>query len=75
MKTRGRAGGPVHTPREHRGRGYAAAAVAAVAEREQGLGHRVVLFTERANPTSNALYARLGLEAGTGTAMLALRPA
>ncbi|MEZ5093819.1 GNAT family N-acetyltransferase [Nocardioides sp.] len=52
--------GPVFTPREHRGRGYAAAAVALVSARLLEQGVRVCLFTDQANPTSNALYERLG---------------
>lgn len=52
--------GPVFTPREHRGRGHAAAVVAEVGRRLLGEGLRVCLFTDTANPTSNALYARIG---------------
>ncbi|PRY22429.1 GNAT family N-acetyltransferase [Pseudosporangium ferrugineum] len=53
----------VYTPREHRGRGYAGAVTAAIsrAAREAG-ATEVVLFTDLANPTSNALYQRLGYE-------------
>jgi RimJ/RimL family protein N-acetyltransferase len=51
--------GPVWTPPEHRRHGYAAAATAEVARRLQGHG-RVVLFADRANPTSTGVYARLG---------------
>ena len=49
---------PVYTPPEHRGRGYAAAATAAVtraAARRRGT-RDVLLFTDLANPTSNRLY-------------------
>lgn len=52
--------GPVLTPRRHRGRGYAARAVAEVAALRSAGGARVSLFTDQANATSNALYARLG---------------
>ncbi len=52
--------GPVFTPREHRGRGYAGAAVGQVSQGLRGQGVRVCLFTDQANPTSNALYERLG---------------
>jgi len=52
--------GPVYTPTEHRGHGYAAAAVGAVSRRLQDDGARVCLFTDRANPVSNPLYQRLG---------------
>lgn len=52
--------GPVLTPREHRGRGYAGATVAAVARLRREQGARVTLFTDQANAVSNRLYARLG---------------
>lgn len=52
--------GPVYTPREHRGRGYAAATVAAASRTRVAEGARVCLFTDQANPVSNALYERLG---------------
>ena len=54
--------GPVYTPPAERRRGYAAAAVAAVSRMLLAQGARVCLFTDQANPTSNALYARLGYE-------------
>lgn len=52
--------GPVYTPPEHRGRGYAGAAVAEVSRRVLEAGLRVCLFTDQANPTSNRIYQRLG---------------
>ncbi|MET9360754.1 GNAT family N-acetyltransferase [Streptomyces sp. NPDC006632] len=53
--------GPVYTPPELRGHGYAAAATSAATRLAQGRGAgHVVLFTDLANPTSNALYQRLG---------------
>lgn len=52
--------GPVYTPPEHRGRGYGRAAVAAVTRMLRDRGHRVCLFTDRANPTSNPMYAAVG---------------
>lgn len=52
--------GPVYTPAEHRGRGYAGATVAALSRALQEQGARVCLFTDQANPVSNALYERLG---------------
>jgi predicted GNAT family acetyltransferase len=50
----------VYTPKEHRGRGYASAAVAAVSRMLRDQGARVTLFTDQANPVSNAIYQRLG---------------
>ena len=52
--------GPVYTPPDQRGRGWAANAVAEVSRRAQVAGARVCLFTDQANPTSNKLYAALG---------------
>lgn len=52
---------PVYTPPPLRRRGYAAAATAAVSRAALAAGVRdVLLFTDLANPTSNALYRRLG---------------
>src|SRR5215469_6219207 len=51
----------VYTPPEHRRRGYGAAVTTAVTRAAQGAGAtEVVLFTDLANPTSNAIYRRLG---------------
>lgn len=55
--------GPVYTPREHRGRGYASAGVAAVSRLLLDCGLRVCLFTDQANPTSNRIYRALGYRA------------
>jgi len=52
--------GPVYTPPEHRGRGYAEALTHAVSKDLLNRNLRVVLHTDQANPTSNALYQRLG---------------
>ena len=53
--------GPVHTPRGHRGHGYAAAATAAATQAALDAGaDEVVLFTDLTNPTSNRLYPRVG---------------
>jgi ribosomal protein S18 acetylase RimI-like enzyme len=55
--------GPVYTPPEARRRGYAAGVTAAAAAAALADGAReVLLFTDMANPTSNALYRRLGFE-------------
>jgi RimJ/RimL family protein N-acetyltransferase len=52
---------PVYTPPELRGRGYAAGATAAASAALLTAGAKdVLLFTDLANPTSNALYQRLG---------------
>lgn len=56
--------GPVYTPPRWRGRGFGAAATAAVSQAALDTGARdVVLFTDVANPVSNALYQRLGYRA------------
>lgn len=53
--------GPVYTPKELRGRGYASAATAAACRLAYDRGGiEVSLFTDLANPTTNALYQRLG---------------
>lgn len=54
--------GPVYTPLEHRGHGYAGATVAALTSRVLAAGDVPCLFTDQANPVSNALYARIGYE-------------
>jgi len=49
--------GPVYTPPEHRGHGYAAAVTAAAARGALERGARqVLLYTDLANPTTNRLY-------------------
>ncbi|MCW2792394.1 MAG: GCN5-related N-acetyltransferase [Nocardioides sp.] len=52
--------GPVYTPRERRGRGFASAAVAEISRRLQEDASRVCLFTNQANPTSNKMYQAIG---------------
>jgi predicted GNAT family acetyltransferase len=64
--------GPVYTPPADRGHGYASAAVAAVSRLLLGEGDRVCLLTDQANPTSNALYARLGYQPVVDMAHLAV---
>ncbi|MFD7614381.1 GNAT family N-acetyltransferase [Streptomyces sp. NPDC059828] len=52
---------PVYTPARLRGRGYAAAATTEVSRAALAAGaDEVLLFTDLANPTSNALYQRIG---------------
>jgi uncharacterized protein len=56
--------GFVYTPPERRRRGYAAACVAALADRlRRGEGLDCVLYTQLDNPTSNGIYRRLGFDA------------
>ncbi len=66
---------PVYTPPERRGRGYAGAVTAAVSQAalDAGAAH-VVLFTDLANPTSNALYRRLGYRQAGDRVMLQFHP-
>jgi predicted GNAT family acetyltransferase len=53
--------GSVYTPSELRGRGYAGAVTATVSQAARDAGAaEVLLYTDLANPTSNALYQRLG---------------
>ncbi|HEX3931879.1 MAG TPA: GNAT family N-acetyltransferase [Nocardioides sp.] len=52
--------GPVYTPKEQRGHGYASAAVHAVSAWLRGRGERPCLFTDQANPTSNKIYEAIG---------------
>lgn len=52
--------GPVYTPKEHRGHGYASRAVAEVSQRFLDQDVRCCLFTDQANPTSNKIYEAIG---------------
>lgn len=53
--------GPVYTPAEHRRRGYATALVAEMSTwLIDGRYRACFLFTDLANPTSNAIYERIG---------------
>ena len=57
---------PVYTFPAHRGRGYATALVAALSRELLASGkERLFLTTDVANPTSNAIYARVGFVAET----------
>ncbi|MEK2495477.1 GNAT family N-acetyltransferase [Kitasatospora purpeofusca] len=53
--------GPVYTPADARGRGYASGvtAAASVAALDLGAGE-VLLYTDLANPTSNSIYQQIG---------------
>ena len=55
--------GPVYTPPERRGRGYASALVAAVSAEVEAAGRRCILYTDLQNPTSNSIYRRIGYSA------------
>lgn len=55
--------GPVFTPAGERRKGYAGACVGALSRRKADAGNVVILWTELVNPTSNALYYRLGYRA------------
>jgi GNAT superfamily N-acetyltransferase len=56
--------GPVFTPPDQRRRGYATALVAAASQALLDEGHRFCcLFTDLANPTSNAIYPKVGYRA------------
>ncbi len=58
--------GPVYTCPPARRRGYATALVARLAQALLDAGRsRIFLMTDVANPTSNAIYARVGFRAGT----------
>lgn len=55
--------GPVYTPPERRGRGYASSVTAAATADQLSRGRRFVfLFTDLANPTSNKIYRQIGYE-------------
>lgn len=56
--------GPVFTPLTMRGHGYGSAVTAAAAQLARCSGTTdVVLFADLANPTSNAIYQRIGFQA------------
>jgi GNAT superfamily N-acetyltransferase len=56
--------GPVYTPPDHRGQGYAAACVGGVSAGARAAGARdCLLYTQLTNPVSNKIYQRLGYEA------------
>ena len=64
--------GPVYTPPGQRRRGYGGAATVAVTQAGLDDGaDGVVLFTDLANPASNALYVRLGYRPVTDRLQLA----
>ena len=55
--------GPVYTPPEFRGRGYASALTAHVSTEQLAAGRSFCfLYTDLANPTSNRIYQAIGYE-------------
>ena len=55
--------GPVYTPPERRGRGYASALVAALSQQQLDEGRAYcVLYTDLGNATSNSIYQNVGYE-------------
>jgi hypothetical protein len=51
----------VYTPREQRQHGYASALVARLSQHLLDMGYEfVTLFTDLENPTSNAIYQKIG---------------
>jgi predicted GNAT family acetyltransferase len=53
--------GPVYTPPERRGHGYASACVAELSQRQLASGRRFCfLYTNLANPTANHIYQTIG---------------
>jgi GNAT superfamily N-acetyltransferase len=68
--------GPVYTPPALRGRGFGGAVTAAVSQAAKDAGVAdVLLYTDLANPTSNALYQRLGYEPVSDSIHLLFLPA
>ena len=68
--------GPVYTPRQLRGRGYASALTAAVSQAELDAGRRFCfLFTDLANPTSNHIYQAIGYRPVADVTDIAFLPA
>lgn len=65
--------GPVYTPAEHRGHGYASTAVAEVSRMILAEGARACLFTDRANPVSNGIYEAIGYRPVVELANLVVR--
>jgi predicted GNAT family acetyltransferase len=67
--------GPVYTPPGRRGKGYAGAVTCVVSQAARDAGaDRVLLFTDLGNPTSNALYQRLGYAPVEDRAVWLFRP-
>ena len=56
----------VWTPPELRGHGYASAVVTALSAERQDAGEACMLYTDLANPTSNAIYQAIGYRRRVG---------
>ena len=54
--------GPVYTPPEQRGNGYASAVTAALSKELLDKGSKVMLYTDAKNPTSNSIYQKIGFK-------------
>jgi GNAT superfamily N-acetyltransferase len=68
--------GPVYTPPGLRGRGFGGVVTATVSQAAKDAGVAdVLLYTDLANPTSNALYQRLGYEPVSDSIHLLFLPA
>lgn len=68
--------GPVYTPPELRGHGYASACAAALSQRALDAGAvACTLATDQSNPTSNALYQRIGYYPVADAVSLTFEPA
>jgi len=68
--------GPVYTPPALRGRGYATTLVADLSRRQLASGRRFCfLHTDLANPTSNAIYRRIGYRRVCDSVVLAFERA
>jgi GNAT superfamily N-acetyltransferase len=65
--------GSVYTPPEHRRHGYGGAVTSAVSQQALDAGAEVVLYTDLDNPTSNALYPRLGYRPAGDRTVIELR--
>jgi predicted GNAT family acetyltransferase len=67
--------GPVYTPPEVRGRGYASALVAAVSQAQLDAGRRFCfLYTDLSNPTSNKIYQAIGYRPVTDALRIDFHP-
>jgi hypothetical protein len=67
--------GPVYTPPERRGQGYASALVAAASQAQLDAGRRFCfLYTDLANPTSNKIYQAIGYRPVTDALRIDFRP-